>query len=296
MNVMKTILNVLGVLLAIPVSLLLVVWLLVAPVLNSAAALVQPDTVKQIIRDIDYDAILEDAMAETPQLEELMKTEMVADLVELYMKDLFAQFEGKTAGTIFHEQAIRDTVEANMDELVPMFREVLEEEADGEFNPDNLSDADLQKLILEMLDEQLPELMKDIPTAESLGLTDPNIRTAVQLLRSYRLKMAVVLVTVVLSVLLFLFRIYRLRGFIWLSVVYFITAGLTLVMSQGMSLAVAMMPTEAAVIGEQLLAVMAGKLLIGAGIYAVVAIASVVAAVLYHNYLQKQTTPLPQWN
>ncbi len=296
MNAIKTILNVLGVLLAMPVALLLAVWLLVAPVLNSAAAWVQPDTVKQIIRDIDYDAILEDATAETPQLEAFMKTETVAELVEMYMEDLFAQFEGEAVGTVFHEQAVRDTIENHMDELLPIFREVMKEEAEGMIDPDDISDADVRKLINDLLDEELPGLLADVPTAESLELTDPTIRMGIQLLRSYRLALAVVLVTVVLSVLLFLFRVYRLRGFIWLAVVYFITAGLTLVMSQGMSMAVAMMPAEAAVIGEQLLAVTAGKLLIGAGIYAAVAIVSVVAAVLYHNHLQKQMPQIPQWN
>jgi hypothetical protein len=96
--------------------------------------------------------------------------------------------------------------------------------------------------------------------------------------------------------LLFLFRIYRLRGLIWLSVVYFIVSGLTLIMSQGVRMAVTMMPAEATAIAEPLMAVLSEKLLIGAGLYVLIAVAGVVVAVLYHNYLRKQENPIPQWN
>ena len=296
MNAIKTILNVLGALLAIPVAMLLAAWLMLAPVLMSAAAWLQPDAVKQIIRDIDYDAFLDETTADTPELEKLMKTEAVAEILELYLEDLLAQMEGKQAWTLFHEQAVRDTFEKHWDELLPIFRELLKEEVDSSLDPDTLSDEELKEMLRETFDETLPQLIEDMETAEELGIDVPEIRLAIQLLRSYRLTLAVVLVAVMLSVLLFLFRVYRLRGFIWLGVVYFITAGLTLIMSQGLRLAVAMMPAEVAVIGEQLLAVTAGKLLIGALIYGAVAIASVVAAVLYHNHLQKQQPQIPQWN
>lgn len=296
MNAMKVIMNVLGVLLAIPVALILVVWLVAAPVLMSAASWVQPDTIKQIIRDIDYDAILEDVDTETPQLEEFMQTEAVAELVEMYVEDLLAQLEGKPAGTLFNEQSVRERLEAHWDELLPIFREFLRTEADGTVDPDTIPDEELKEKIREAFDETIPDLIEDMGTVEELGINVPEVQLAVQLLRSYRLTMAVVLVAVLLSVLLFLFRVYRLRGFIWLAVVYFITAGLTLIMSQGMNLAVTMMPAEVAVLGEQLLAVTAGKLLMGAGIYAVVAVASVVAAVMHYNHLQQQTPRIPQWN
>jgi hypothetical protein len=73
MNAIKTILNVLGVLLSVPVALLLAAWLLLAPVMNSAASWVRPDTIKQIVRSIDYDAIMEDHEDGLPQQEELKK-------------------------------------------------------------------------------------------------------------------------------------------------------------------------------------------------------------------------------
>jgi hypothetical protein len=298
MNAIKTILNVLGVLLSVPVALLLAAWLLLAPVINSAASWVRPDTIKQIVRSIDYDAIMEDHEDGLPQQEELkklMKTEAVAEIMELYLEDIMAQLEGEPAGTLFYEQSVRDIIEARWDEVLPIFREMMKESS-SDMNPDTMTDEELKDMLREAMDEAIPEMIADMGTAEDLSINVPEVRLAVQLLRSYRLSLAVVLTAVVLSMLMFLFRIYRLRGLIWLSVVYFIVSGLTLIMSQGVRMAVTMMPAEATAIAEPLMAVLSEKLLIGAGLYVLIAVAGVVAAVLYHNYLRKQENPIPQWN
>jgi hypothetical protein len=247
MNAIKTILNVLGVLLSVPVALLLAAWLLLAPVINSAASWVRPDTIKQIVRSIDYDAIMEDHEDGLPQQEELkklMKTEAVAEIMELYLEDIMAQLEGEPAGTLFYEQSVRDIIEARWDEVLPIFREMMKESS-SDMNPDTMTDEELKDMLREAMDETIPEMIADMGTAEDLSINVPEVRLAVQLLRSYRLSLAVVLTAVVLSMLLFLFRIYRLRGLIWLSVVYFIVSGLTLIMSQGVRMAVTMMPAEA---------------------------------------------------
>ncbi len=294
MNAIKTILNVLGVLAAIPVALILSTWLLCAPLLSAMTWCVQPDNVRQIIQEIDYDAILDETTAETPQLEAFMKTETVAELVKLYAEDMFAQFEGEPAGTRLNIAAVRASVEAHTEELLPIFRDLLKQEADSDINVDDITDEDIKKLMMKVVDEEIPALLDELPTASEMGMDDPEVQKMMTSLREGLLAKLGVALAVFLSVVLFLLRIYRLRGFVWLSVVYFITGGLNLLSGQSVALALPLMEEEAASFAEPLLKLIGEQMTQSGIIYGVVAIVCVVLSVVFHNYLMKRSMPRPE--
>ena len=296
MNAIKSILNVLGILAAIPVALFLALWLVCVPPAASVEDWVQPDTIKQFIRSIDYEAILEDTETEDEFLMQVMKTEAVTGVMDLFVEDLFAQFEGASVGSICTEQAVRDCVEAHMDELISVFRNYMtgEEYVDIEA----MTDEELAKHIRDSLYPEIPDLLGNLPKAEDLcaemGTDLQTAQITVQMLRNGTMTKVVIGLAVVLTLVLFVLRLYRLRGFIWLSVVYFLNAGLALLLGQSVNLAIMEMPAAELAMMKPLMDSMTDKLTTGGIIYAVVAVVCVVAAVLYHNYLVNRSMPRPE--
>ena len=92
MKVLKGIANVFGVLLALVLSLVLFVMLITAPVISAAGSFTETDTLKKVVKNIDYKELLagmdmEEAMGESgldPELiATVMESGMMDDLVEV---------------------------------------------------------------------------------------------------------------------------------------------------------------------------------------------------------------------
>jgi hypothetical protein len=252
---------------------------------------VQPDNIRQIVREIDYDTLLQDVTADTPQAQAFLKTETAAQFVEMYVDDLFAQFDGAEAGTVLNMDTLRAMVETNMHELLPVFREVMKEEADGTVNPDDIAEEDLKAMLRKVMDEEMPALLEELPTAIDFGMEDPEVQGMMTSLRNGLLGRLGIALAIFLSLVLFLLRVYHLRGFVWLSVVYFISAGINLLSGTSVELSLTMFPEDAVSFAAPLVALLGEKMTQSGIIYGVVAIVCVVAAVLCHNYLQKRSMP-----
>ena len=104
MKVLKGIANVFGVLLALVLSLVLFVMLITAPVISAAGSFTETDTLKKVVKNIDYKELLagmdmEEAMGESgldPELiATVMESGMMDDLVEVYADGIFDLLEGK---------------------------------------------------------------------------------------------------------------------------------------------------------------------------------------------------------
>ena len=105
MKVLKGIANVFGILLALVLSLVLFVMLITTPLASAAGSFMQTETLKKVVKNIDYAELFTDMeivgdMSETgldpEMIATLMESGMVEDIVELYADGVFDMLEGKT--------------------------------------------------------------------------------------------------------------------------------------------------------------------------------------------------------
>lgn len=281
----QKILNVFGVLAAIPLSLILLAWLICAPMLASAASMVRPDHLRSVAESLDFSALMEGVEGDIAT-EALVKTETMGELVGMYVEDVLAQTEGSAPGTVLNEASVRATVEAHMDELIVMLRLVAEQE--GVTEP--ITDEMARQLIQQILDENLTDILSELPTAEDIGLKSEEVMVTLTFLRS-SFMVGVVIVAAILSLLLFVFRLYRFRGFVWLSVIYLLAAGFTALVHQGLGVAVQILTEGNEQLAMLVSAVLSGGLMWGAVALAVVGVLCAVCAWLAGRSLNR--TPVP---
>uniref|UniRef100_UPI004057906E hypothetical protein n=1 Tax=Acetatifactor sp. TaxID=1872090 RepID=UPI004057906E len=260
MDVLKKIGNIFGILFAFVLSVALMVVLIAIPIVSAASSFTQGETLHQVMAEIDYSQVItaavvnsdvvntEDVVTVGPEqgvssdiLEDIMNTEAVGEVLDLYMEDAFAALEGGGEISLTPE-ALQEIAGEHMDELIGVAKEFLGE--DVEMTDEQVSEFVSQTVeehadtIIEMLppvEEMLP-IRQDAASIQQEENTDVTqmLVDALISLRNGTSVMAVIIVAVIISVLILLCRITRLKGFMWLGVVYLISAGLALIGSSVM--------------------------------------------------------------
>ena len=167
--------NVVGVLLSVVISAALLAVLIAAPILSGASALTRSDTIRQVVREIDFAQVVrrnldvsqlsEDERAEMELVLGFAESEAFGDLIDLYAQDLTAAFEGTEQPGAITEDALKEIVHDNLSELIEIVRKAAERA--GEDLSDT-TDEELEVLIYEYFDEAVDRFLEMVPSAEQL--------------------------------------------------------------------------------------------------------------------------------
>lgn len=173
-KLVKFIGNFIGVILSLVLSLALLVMLVATPMLSGLSAFTRPETIRQVVQDVDFAAILRESFRGEMSEEERQQMELVVgltetqafgDLVELYATDLSNAFEEESKPSVLTKEALRKIANNNMDELIDIVRQM------GETMGEDLSsytDAEMEEKVWENFEEMADKFLEMAPTADDL--------------------------------------------------------------------------------------------------------------------------------
>ncbi len=173
-KIMKVFGNIFGIILSIILCVALVVMLVATPMVSGFSAFTRPETITQIIHEIDFGQMIRDSISDDLSEDERKGVEVIAemtesqafyDLVELYATDLTNVFEEKEVPSVITEESLRQVVENNMDELVHLVRD-----ASVKLGEDvsSYTDEELKEKVREAFDEMVERFIELAPAADDL--------------------------------------------------------------------------------------------------------------------------------
>ena len=261
MSTGKKILNVFGIILAWLLSIVLVVLLFVSPVLLSALSTVQPKKMMQTLPSMELPQLLEMldievVDTENEQLMEFISTDAVQDIFEIYATGVFSALDGGVPEQTLTEETVREIVHNNLDDLF-----ALAIKASPELK--QLPEAEAKSAAEDMICEALLEITEQLPAPEELIQeisAQSEVEIALEALAQIDMvKLAFIGVLVVLSVLIFVCRLFGFRGFRWLSVDLFVASGFSGLVCAGLALGTSVLETLLA--ENEVIALLAGNIL-----------------------------------
>lgn len=290
----KKILNVLGIIASIFLSIVLVAILMVTPATFSATSLLNGNNIAKIVKSVDYEEIIESQTEDTLEskmLVELLESDMFEEIIDVYSKDVSAVLLGKNTEIKFNEEFMEDWMEDNVDELVDLFEEA------GTF--EDKSSSEIREQVKENIDEVAEQIAKEIPTAKELKRQlvreNDELKEIFEVLENLNsLKVTIIGVIVVLSGLIFVCRLFDFRGFKWLYIDLFIATVFSAIMCVGLSVVKALIGeaarTDAGLssVVEQLFSTLTTGAIVRTVIMFVVAIGLVVAYIFVKKALAKK--------
>ncbi len=263
----KKALNVVGIVFASLLSIVLVILLIISPLVLSALSLLDAQTITKALTGAVTSQIGGDSAAENYQVVTLsnaptdgstdiskigedalksilgedvsqealgmiLSSNVAKEVLEAYTQDMTNAFAGKDAAAQFNAEKIKSIINENMDEVVDILQKVSPESA-------NLNRQELEDKIRQAIDEGAEQMVQALPAPkdiqESVAEGIPALATAFEILaKKNTIKLAIIGVLVVLSGLIFLCRLWQLRGFKWLAVDLFIGGGFNALTSVGL--------------------------------------------------------------
>ena len=238
------VLNVLGIIFAWILSIALVLMLFVSPILMSSLSVVTPENLKDMVLDVDITDLveameIEGMTGEEEQLAELLSTDAVQEIYEVYVSGMFGALDGDLPQTSLSEEKLEDIIHDNIDELYELAVEESPELAD-------LPEEEAKDAIEDMISVSLEEVIEQMPSpedlVEELEGQSSEMETALEVLQNLdTIKFSLIATLVVLSGLIFVCRLFGFRGFRWLSVDLFVATGLSALICIGLSLGTSLM-------------------------------------------------------
>lgn len=229
MNTDKKVLNVLGIIMAWILSIALILTLFVSPMLLSALSTVKPDKIFDSVRDLEISQVLEmmdDGVdADSESFQDLLATDTVLELFDIYLDDLANGFENPSAQKLLTEEKIKEVVHKNIDEFYEVAKQ---ESADLALLPEAEAKEQVEKMVVESLVELLPAL----PTAEMLKqeiiTSTPELEMLFTVFTMVNtIKLTLIGAIVVISALIYGCRFVGFRGLRWIAVDLIVASALS---------------------------------------------------------------------
>lgn len=221
MKACKTIFNILGILFAIIFSVITLLLLPVIPLVSTCTTLLQPDTIQEFLQDMHLSEQLESTLKNSAPsdlqsldmkfIDDLMASELMEDIIQLYLDNLFDVLESDHMENI-NQQQIQTLLDTHTPSLVSMIRPYLPTELP-------ITDDDISKYAKEMLEPALTTMISSLPTLEDMGIDQTRLTMICMLYNGTFLKYSIIIIAI-LSLLVFLCRFPRFKGFMWLGVIY----------------------------------------------------------------------------
>lgn len=225
MKALKIVGNILGILLAIVFSIFTFASLVSSPVISTGTALLQPNTLQEILTEMDLSKQLESTLKESAPAElseldtdfvnDLIGSELVGDILTLYTDNLLGILEDDRIESINQSQ-IHKLLEKHMPDLVTMVRSSLPEEVP-------VTDAEITNYAIATIEPALVSMVAELPDLEDMGVDETTITTIHMLYNGTLSKIFLGLITV-LSLLIALLRFPRFKGFMWLGITYLLAS------------------------------------------------------------------------
>ncbi len=231
----KKVLNVFGIIFASILSIVLVISLIVTPIMFSSLSLLSPKNLSGMLTSMDISELLgsgEDT--EQKEMAALLSTTAAKEVFELYATDITNSLSGKDVESKLTAEALKKIVEDNIDELVAVMREV-------DAAPSDVSDEEIKTALKGAIATDADKLLENLPKPQDLmqqiTAENPEMQTAFDIMGSANtIKLSVIGAVVVLSALIFVCRLFELRGFKWLSVDLFVVSGILILVCAGLFL------------------------------------------------------------
>ena len=155
---------------AVVLSFALVLALMTVPVLVMVHELLEPEVLQNLLISASQN-LSEESSGDTQaaMIQKLIESQTIRDLLGLYIEDMFAALEGRSVLT---SQALRELLEKHMDELMPVFRELIMADAES---VGEVSEMELKFVVSAMLYGYAELLLEQLPTAAQLGIAPVNI-------------------------------------------------------------------------------------------------------------------------
>lgn len=280
MKALKIIGNIFGILFAIVLSILLLVTLIASPIVTAASDFVKPETIREVITTVDYEKVLVDndidlgsSMEEfgipADAVTQIMKTDAVGDVVELYVKEIEAAIAGKEENYITPD-AIKQIADENLSDLVDIiFDYIPEEEIPEDMTMEEMK-TEVETMFTEYVDTNAEEIVSFLPNPKEIIVETVNteIIETIRYVQNGTFTTALWVAIAVLSLLIYGCRWPRFKGFMWLAVVFLLGAAFTFVLSSVLNTAlidyiIAMIPGFEGVVAPAMSAVSASVIKTG---------------------------------
>ena len=291
MKVFKIIMNILGIIGASFLSILLVIALNVTPVVSAASSFLQGENIYKMIASLDYSEIISSEMEidgeslEGKIANELMKSEMMEELVNLCTDNIFETIDNNGENDPITPDDIEDIAKDHEDELKKIIKEHI-----GNDIP--LTEDVLDEMTDSLIEEYSVELAETLPTAEDLGLS-PDVLNIIMNLRNNTYFWIAFGIAAGLTLLVMLCQVMRFKGFMWIGVDYLVAAVFTLISSfviKALDLCAIMdLDAAAAPVMETVTGIISSEMLKGAGIEAVLGIVFIVVFIVGRKLWKKKT-------
>lgn len=231
---MKTVKNILSIIGAVIISGFLVGTLMITPILHGASAFITKETFISVLEDMDYASSLsqyEELVVSTgfsaEDFDAILKTDAGVEIMSLCISDIFIPIEGADRAISLTEDKIIDILTTHAEELRPYTLKALEFYGLGtDFTNDELDAYTV---------EVFKEYAAVLPSAEELGLTQPDALSALQMLQSGGLVIPMLAFIFGLSVLIVVLRLAKYEGMIWLAISYALSGGLVSSFGKGLA-------------------------------------------------------------
>lgn len=243
MKALKIIGNIFGILFAIVLSILLLVTLIASPIVTAASDFVKPETIRETVTKIDIQKVLvdnnidlgasmEDYGIPSEAVVEIMKTDAVGEVVELYAKELTAAISGEDVSYITPD-AIKQIADENLSDLVDIIFDFIPEEEIPEDMTVEEMKTEVETKFTEYVDTNAEEIVSFLPSPKELIVetVDTEIIETIRYVQNGTFTTALWIAIAVLSLLIFGCRWPRFKGFMWLGVVFLLGAAFTFVLS-----------------------------------------------------------------
>ncbi|MBQ7046023.1 MAG: hypothetical protein IJN65_05975 [Clostridia bacterium] len=240
MKAVKIILNVLGIITAVFLSIVLCVVLFASPVISAASSLTKPKTIHKIITSIDYSQLipddeldLENEMSEfgapAEVIDDIMKSKAVKDFIELYSKDAAAALSGKTGEKSLNRDALIKIANDNIEEIADIFMQMAPEEEFEDHTPEEIK-AKLKEELIAEVEQNADEIIASLPDVSEIvtEVEDKSVITVIKYLQNGTFNLALWITILLFALAIYGCRWPKFKGFRWLSIVFSIGATVTI--------------------------------------------------------------------
>ena len=225
---MKKFFNVIGILLAIPLTIVLTLTLILTPVWQGVSGLLQPDFLQNVTTEIVEELDLSEISLNDPELvqelaeagisqeaaEAILASNTLHELVQILGTDLSLVVLNRFEASGLTEAELNRIVSENLNELVQIFR-LLQPQETASLTDDQLAQAVSSFLLAEgasladQLNAELGNLQTDLHTEYAM---------AMELLTGTLVTTVALIAAAVLAILIFLLRWPRQEGLLWLGI------------------------------------------------------------------------------
>lgn len=230
---------------SILLCIVLVPALIVTVMVGSISSIVTPKTLTKVIKTVDIQdvisenqelsASLTEAGVTEETIEQMLESETVEQLVEVYVEDINAVIlNGDT--TNFNSETIKNIINENKDEV----KEIVKDLAG-----DKVSQEELDKEIDKFIDENFVQIVESLPKPQEIIEDIPE--DALEVIRVFNSGIVTNICIGFCAVLILLILLLRFREFsffIWFSVISIITAVFLTSIYSGLRMTPAMLPGD----------------------------------------------------